>query len=219
VKEKMKETDLAKKVVEYLEDLQWDVYQEVQAHSYLGSACADIVAVNGPVAWVIECKVTAGLRVIEQALRWKGHANMVSIAVPNSSWMAQNVCLKYGIGVLHVRKNLLDVYEVERPHLIRKTSKRLREKLRPEHKTIPAGSANGGQWTPFKETCRNVLRSVKHRPGISMKDLLKNTSTHYASPSSGRACLIRWLDAGVVPGVEIRRDGRNISLYPKIDTQ
>lgn len=211
---RIKETDVAKSAIAYLNDLQWDVYQEVQPYS--GSACADIVAVQGPVAWVVECKASASMRVIDQAYRWKGHANMASIAVPKASRVVQRVCEMLGIGVLQLRYRSNEMYEVLRPQVVRKTSRLLREKLRPIHKTFcAAGTAGGGQWTPFKVTCRSVLRTVRRHPGgITLKELVEKTKNHYGNNSSARQCLRHWIDKGIVPGVEIRREGRRIFIYP-----
>ena len=82
---KMKETDLARAVVSYLESSGWDVYQEVlrNPHSMggYGSPRCDIFAVKGGVRWAIECKMSLGFRVLEQVEKWKGYANMVSVAV------------------------------------------------------------------------------------------------------------------------------------------
>jgi hypothetical protein len=210
----LRETDIAKSSIDYLTDLQWDIYQEVQPYS--GSACADIVAIQGPIAWVVECKVNAGLRVIEQAYRWKGWANMVSIAVPNASPIVRRVCEMLGVGVLQRQHYDATMFEAVRPQVVRKTSRRLREALRPAHKTYcAAGTSGGGQWTPFKDTCRNVLRTARRHPdGISIKKLVEKTTTHYSSTSSARQCLRRWIAQGIVPGVEMRRDGRRIYIYP-----
>ena len=73
-----KEADLAKVVVSWLNEQHWDVYQEVQIHGFGG--VADIVAVQGPLVWVIECKTSLSLTVMEQASVWRVHFR--SVAVP-----------------------------------------------------------------------------------------------------------------------------------------
>ena len=65
----MKELELAKSVVEWLQDQHWEVYQEVQRYS----TTADIVAVQGPLVWVVECKTSLSIGVMLQASRWMAH--------------------------------------------------------------------------------------------------------------------------------------------------
>lgn len=69
------ETDLAEKVVEWLQAQQWEVFQEVQLDSF--GRIADIVAVSGPLLWVIECKTSQSFAVFEQAFQWKMYANYI----------------------------------------------------------------------------------------------------------------------------------------------
>ena len=45
----MKETDLAKPIIFYLEEHGWDVYQEVIIHGRI----ADIVATFGKLTWIL----------------------------------------------------------------------------------------------------------------------------------------------------------------------
>jgi len=52
----MKETDLAERVINWLEDQHWEIYQEVQFRGYGG--IADIVAVRAGYLWIIECKTS-----------------------------------------------------------------------------------------------------------------------------------------------------------------
>ena len=77
---KMKETDIAKPVVSWLQDQGWTVYQEVEVKER--GARADIVAIIEPKIWVIEVKRSYGLGVLEQALSWRSLSHYVSIAVP-----------------------------------------------------------------------------------------------------------------------------------------
>jgi len=208
--EKMKETDLAEKVILWLQDQRWDVYQEV---TMTGGSCADIVAVQGKIVWIIECKMSASLSVVEQAYRWSRTANYVSVAVPKPSFFFEKVCRKFGIGVLSARR---EVNEIVSPKLIRISTEKYRSKLLPEHKTYAkAGNADGRRWSPFKNTCLNILNSVRRSPGICMKDLIASTDHHYHTPSTARQCLVKFIEAGIVPGVKVVRDGRFMRVYPE----
>jgi hypothetical protein len=214
---KLSEAEFAKHIIEYLEGLNWDIYQEVQTN--LSMKCADIVAAQGYLTWIIECKTSCSLQVLEQAWRWKtlGISNYVSIAVPKAPRIVIKICKMIGIGILTYLPDQLYRMELEilKPSIIRKSSKKLRKQLKPEHKHFAkAGNADGKRWTPFKSTCLDVLRVVKNNPGISLKDLVTKINHHYANNNSAKQCLSLWIDKGIVPGVEKRIDGKYISIYP-----
>ena len=100
----VKETEIAAAVVRWLVDMEWTVYQEVS----LGGRVIDLVATRGPLVWAIECKVSLGLAVLEQAYGLLGYAHYVSVAVrePTSEdsvvrWFAEQVvAAEHGIGVI-----------------------------------------------------------------------------------------------------------------------
>ncbi|MEW6614016.1 MAG: MmcB family DNA repair protein [Thermodesulfobacteriota bacterium] len=103
---KMSEVEIAKVVIGWLQDLRWEVYQEVQI-----GACgpiADIVAVQDKLLWIIEVKRSLGLSVIGQALHWKTFCHYVSVAVPYKRWTKEHDTAVYfmkrdGIGLLKVQ--------------------------------------------------------------------------------------------------------------------
>jgi hypothetical protein len=100
------EADLARPLVVQLRDLGWRVYQEVE--DYANGPRADIVATQGPIMWVVECKKSLSLDVLGQAHGWLGKAHAVSVAVPAShrhssgNDFALEAARAFGIGVLHV---------------------------------------------------------------------------------------------------------------------
>lgn len=221
----VKETELAAAVVAYLRDLGWDVHQEV---GFAYGPRADIVAVRGPVLLVVEAKTTFGLSVIAQADHWLGHANLVSVAVPRS-WrnggtqgVAANICREWGIGVLEVlggaghndQGQFADgayvaadwrVEELVVPRLQRRTTGSgitLRAKLCAETRTYAeAGNNEGKFWSPFKATVAEIHRVLKERPGLTTRELVGAIKHHYASASTARSCLPRWLSYKKIPGV------------------
>lgn len=210
----MKEQELAAKVVAWLSDLRWDVYQEVSLGTY--SKRADIVAVQHGIMWVIETKAATSMSVIRQAHDWRGYAHLRSIAVPvgqryRDRDFVEYVCRLIGVGILRVGT---EVSEREPGRFDRKVCSVLRDRLRDEHKTFaPAGNANGSRWTPFQATCQDVVRYVTKNPGCSIKQLVSEVNTHYHTPSSARCALAKWIKAGVVKGVEARFDGRKMKLF------
>ena len=209
------EAELAAEVVRYLEDLQWEVYQEVQAHG----GVADIVAVQANIVWVIECKKTFGFAVMEQAMARRPGAHFVSVAVPYRlvTDFRNSICGWKGIGVISVNQSKTVRESLEARFHRRTNVKSMLDRLEPEHKTFAkAGAAGGGHWTPFKKTCRALLDYVKKHPGAPLMEVVKNIKHHYASPASARGTLARWIRDGVVEGVAIEYTGRTPHVYPVI---
>ena len=212
---KMLEVDVARPIVAWLEDQHFDVYQEVSLG--MGDKRADIVAVQGRLVVVVETKTSLGLSVIEQCEGWERYANMVYAGVPyRHNRFARKVCERFGIGILSVSPNG-DVDEERRPTFRRpRMTDFLTKRLTPEHKTSGEAGNNRGEYeTPFRATCRDVLRIVSETPGICIKDLVtKMGKGHYSTPSTARTCLSKWAQAGKVHGVRCETKGRHVLLFP-----
>jgi hypothetical protein len=206
---------LAKKVIAWLEDLKWDVYQEVS----IGSESADIVGVQGRLTWIIECKTSMTIAVVAQADRWKGFAHYLSVAVPygrhHPYW--EKVLKDLGIGILWVARGdsyewKSPVYERIKPKLWRSANlmKELRASLHPMHKTYAeAGNSRSRRWSPFKETCANIRRYVTDHSGATLHELLRDVETHYQTIGTARACIPMWADAGKIEGVRsVKEEGK-----------
>jgi hypothetical protein len=223
------EAELAAQVVEWLTDQGWDVYQEVQIRG--DGSTADIVATQGPLTWVIECKLSMSLDLMAQAIDWKRDAQRISVATPGKKhepWtkrraFVSKVLGSYGIGWIRVTPEPQygpPCVEVLQPELNRRVKERFREHLREEHKTFAkAGNAEGKRWTPFQSTCESLVRYVRRNPGRTLKDIVDGVDHHYASSSSAKQSLSHWIRKGVIKGVELRREGRVLRVYPAPDTQ
>lgn len=213
------ETELASVIISWLKESQWEVFQEVQPHTY--GASADIVAKQGKVSWIIETKLTFGLAVIEQAAAWLHMANFVSVGVPYSRrGFAEVVCSKLGIGVLRASPvqygYSTDILETDGTMARVKPEANILKFCKEPHKDFAAaGNNNGHRYTPFTQTCRNVLSIVAANPGILYKDLLPKLDHHYASLKTARACILQWGHAGKIRGVEFRKEGKLITLWPE----
>jgi hypothetical protein len=215
----MKETDLAKKVIDWLIDQKWDVYQEVQFCG--GGNIADIVAKQGRIIWVIETKMTLSLSVIGQAYEWLPWANYVSVAVPAGKrriGFASQVLKTYGIGLLTVNQFDHDwnspVDEIEHPTLRRPIRDHILNTLNEAHKTYAeAGNAEGRRWSPFKETCSQIYRYVKVNEGCSLKDVLTSVKHHYTSTATARSCIPKWAEAGEIEGIKVVKEQGQWRFY------
>jgi hypothetical protein len=225
---KIKETDLGKTIVLWLQSEGWDVYQEVQPH---GGRVADVVAVRSGILIVIELKTSLTFELLDQVLGWKAYAHHVYAAVPRAKGdgrrMAYRVFGEHGIGVIELDRNAFasidngdsfrsHVRTVAAPALNRKAYvARIRDSLRPEHKTFAlAGSARGGHFTEFKATCDRLRGYVNTSPGTTLKDAIAEVKHHYATDASARVHLAKLILSGVVKGIRCEKIGKKLSLYP-----
>lgn len=217
---KVAETDVAAAMVAWLESMRWDVYQEVT----LQGSIADIVATRDKLVWIIECKAAFGLAVLGQAYEWRARAHFVSVVTPHrrshTGGRLERAILEHtGIG-LHYTSRFDEarvIHEVQ-PAFSRRAplAADTRDKLRPEHKTFaPAGNANGSRWTPFQDTCKQLLEHVRRNPGCTLRDAIKGIKHHYVSQPTAVNSLRKWIEKGIVDGVEMRRDGRVLTLHLK----
>ena len=81
----MKEEELTTALRQWLLREGWEVYHEVV---YLENR-ADLVATRQGRLWVFEAKTSLSFALIEQAERWEGLANLVSVCVPAPSLRRQ----------------------------------------------------------------------------------------------------------------------------------
>lgn len=205
------ETDVARPVVQWLEELQWDVYQEVMVGQ--GGARADIVAKQGHLLWVVEVKTTLTFDVVEQAHNWLDRAHYVSIAVPWAKThrnMAQRICRLFGIGMLEVgHRGSEGVHtrvpaKLGRSRVNRNWAAGLREACSPERKTWgEAGNSRSEFYSPFKGTCRAIVEYLTKNGPSPVKAVMSGITHHYATEVSARGCIPRWVQYGRVPGVEL----------------
>ncbi len=215
-----RETDLAAPICKYLEQMGFEVYQEV---IYAGTA--DIVAKRRGLLWVIECKLRYNFEVLQQASNWRPYAHWVSVAVPSPKYwsitpVVSEIHKKLGLGLIYVGPNnfgdgAIIAREMREPPLHRKVNGALAKALREEQKTYAAtGSAGVKRWTPFKSTVRDVVRYVQFNPGVSMKEVLDNLPTHYQSKSTARSRLVYFIETGVINEIRLERHGKELRLYP-----
>jgi len=218
------EAEMAKLVLEWLSQGGWDVYPEVSDGG--GTSRADLVAVRGPLLWVVECKLSLGLSVVAQADRWQGKAHFVSVATPpakatDSRRFLETVMAERGIGwiaayPLEGRQSIWDRWRVQHAAFNRRASTgHLRGLLSIGHKAYSAG-AQRGFYTPFRATCDALIEVVsKHPDGIAVKAAIDAIDHHYASDKSARQSLIGWVKAGKLKGIKVHREGRRVMFKPE----
>lgn len=189
---KKTEIEIAEQVVDWLEGRSWDVYQEVQ-FSTMGKV-ADIVAVGGEELWIVECKTSFGLAVLDQAYSW--HVSMRSVAVPFSrnrvqSWMdvARDY---YQVGIIEIYEDSVDEL-IEPPYMQRnfEYQKTLLKQLSEEHKTFAkAGSQAGSHLTTYKASMILVKEFIEKNPNCSVIEIVNALGKlHYSHETSAKGNL------------------------------
>ena len=217
---KLAETDVAQAVSQYLLDLGWDVYPEVQVRSYENRA--DLVGLlRDPTrTWVVCCKTSMGLAVCEQAAAWIGFANYVSVAYHSGKVgrFLTNALKEQGIGALLVRPlwgddDELDVAEVISPALNRRVYDKLSAALCEGHKIRGVAGSKHDYHTPFRETIDELRRVVANQPGLTLREAVAILRHHYASDSTAISCLSKWIREGKV--TSLRVEGKPLRLYER----
>jgi len=206
----LKESDIAKIIINWFEGNGYTIYKEV-VNTGSGKNRADIIAVKNGEYTVIETKVSFGLTVIEQGFKWSEYSHYRYIGLPysskrNSRTFGYNICRDLGIGVIEVdkHKNVRIVHEsafTKTPNL---------PPLYEEQKYQEAGvkPTKDSYVTPFKFTCRELIKYVKDNGDTSLLSVIKKINHHYKSDSSAQNALIKLIKIGVLPELEIYKDGR-----------
>lgn len=221
----MSESSMAEKVVSWLEQDGWTIYQEVQPH--VDGPRADIVAQREGALWVVEAKKQLSFDLLAQAEHWKGSAHCVWVAVPlakssNGRSMAFRVARLLGLGVLEVRSlwpidegRMRAVSTVVEPTERSGIDSTLLRALRPEHQThAKAGTNRGDHFTRYRATCEAIARYVTEHPGCTLREALSNVDHHYASIASGINALRTWASKGKAHGIELREEDGVLRVYP-----
>jgi hypothetical protein len=200
----MKEVDLGKHIISFLEKSNYKIYQEVDCKS----RGIDIVGVSTKDTHTIavELKLTFNIKLIEQAYNNRSYCHYSYLAVPsakhnNSRRFAIEVCRDYGIGIIEYVKSTGQTRELVKPS----------RNNNPETITIfedkasysEAGSPDGKRWTPFKQTCVHINEHLSKNPGITINELVKNINHHYANPNSAKTTIRNRIKAGIIKNVKI----------------
>lgn len=203
------ESELSSHVRQWLKEDGWETYGEVLATP----GRADIVGERKPLVCVVEAKLHLNLRVMEQAYRWVQSANLVYVAVPKPKQVnvwALHQCHRLGFGVLLVSSQGRVEDRIKAP-FHRKIDSFVKDALSPEQKDSVSGTNKGGYHTPFKKTCENLKELVRKNNGtVCVKKAMKELDHHYSTDASARACLINLIEKGVVEGLVVRREGKEI---------
>lgn len=205
---KIKESDLAKQLIESFKGLQYDIYQEVETPC----GVADIVLKSNFI-WAIEVKTSLSLAVLSQAKNNLKYFNFSSICVPrpkfgftNGAVFAREICKNYGIGIFAVEQ-FGEINEVKAKFQRKAMTKRIN--LYEMCKTYAeAGNSDGRRWTPFNQTIFELRNYVLKNPNCKLRDALKHIKHHYVSISSACQSIPNLIGNGVIDIITMDQDKR-----------
>jgi len=190
---KMKETELAKKFIDYLSC--YDLYFEIPTRN------VDIVAKSGILLMAFEVKTMLNFKVIEQAFYNIQYFHYSYICVPNPKGnigFQQRICEKFGIGILG-HNEIMGVRELCKPRLNRKALTKYVKLPEYSKRSIAGAPSNSGTTiTAFKHTIDNMEKYIRRHPGCSLKECISEVSHHYGSESTAIASIYKWLNNGVI---------------------
>jgi hypothetical protein len=202
------EAELAAVVIEWLEVLGADVYQEVELRRQ--GIRADIVAKVQAELWIIETKTSMSVALIEQAMARRRFVHRIYVAVPEGrSRGGLDLCRELGIGVLSVRVGTDGTYDASKVKLLTPSQRwnsrplELSSRLLPEHKThARAGAQTGGHWSMWRQTCEAIAKVVRAggQDGVSIKEAVSDRY-HYFTLAGARSSIATWARQGKIPGV------------------
>lgn len=210
------EEEYAKTVVEYYENLGYEVFKEVLGP---GKIRADIYCKKGNETIAIEVKKSLNLKVLDQVYRWRPYASKVYIAIPYQKYLyykiASQICEDYGFGILSIYKQIrhgikdLVTIKVDAKENIHPKEPLLHE----DQKDSDAGTS-GKYVTPFKITCKTLIAYIKDNGPTSLKNAMSSIKHHYKNDSSANQSIRKMINWGVIEELELYKNGS--SYFVKI---
>jgi hypothetical protein len=217
----MKESELAEEIITYLEKKGYTSYKEVSMRGKGGNARSDCYftkEVNGKTETIaVETKTSMTLKVIEQADRWKSHANQVYVCVPTvtrKGWkgrkFAIKMCKALGIGVFEY-----GVKGIKESNIGLINEKAKMPPLYEEQKDSVAGNDSGQFFTAFKNTVNELDKFMDDKDEYLLTDLIKEINHHYKSENSAKSSLKKMIERKVIDNYTIEKKSNKIYVVSK----
>lgn len=204
---KFEETAYAKKVVEWLENRDWEVFKEVEAPR--DKRVVDIYAIKGDKerprnTWAIEVKTGFTLRVMEQASFWKRHAHQTSVAIPadidsRTYDFGRRVCTEFGLGVIEVVEYDNGPAFAKRVQHSKSSGVATFPTLHEKQKEYEAGNADNDHYSKFDQFSDRLVEYVGEHPGASLRRAITDLDHHYKSEDSAYTTLKRAIKNRAIP--------------------
>lgn len=200
------EVELGKEVRKKLESEGYTTYEEVVVRS---SETCDLVCKKDDVVIAVEMKLDFNFKLLAQAVRWYGRANMVYIAVPAEKVTPEKVAVTkaLGIGIIEAWREIsYGTTEVHVRKLLHAESLLLDEYpdkwnsiLIDEHAhDAEAGCQNGNRSTPFSRTVDALRKYCADHPEATLNEALLETPTHYSNIKSAYGSLMKYAKVGII---------------------
>jgi hypothetical protein len=202
------EAEVADRAMAYLSGLGWDCYPEA---AFGRGNRADIAATWNGQLWIVECKLSASLSVLDQAIRWVGQAHRVSVCCPGipSVGAFMDVLRLHGIGGIAPSSRADEPCFAKPPARLNRAAHRFAQrligKLHPDMKNYTPGTKAGFS-SPWRRTMDAAILEVKRSGGCTIRHLVDSIQHHYLTPETARNSLLTWLTAD--PRVVVDRSVR-----------
>jgi hypothetical protein len=225
----IKESDLFEPVKNWLEDIGYEVFAEVQAWS----GRADIIGRRRPAIAAVELKTSLTMELVEQAVKWRHFCHYIYIAIPRRTKpvpkFINKILSENRIGILEVSRtgsvHTIQQARFNRPYQdVRNSRFNWDTILKEEHKTwLEGGSAGGGYVTGYKLMMNRIAAYLRRQKDwVTIDEILEHCETYYASPKSSLSQALRnfeyeWCELQVINRrlhVRVKPDG-NLIMYTK----
>jgi len=219
----MKESDLAKKIIEYFENIGYESYKEVCMKGRGGgNARCDIYFIKKENNIIIdtiaiETKLNMNLKLIEQSYNWYKYANKIIICLPStkrkkikSRNFAYKICESFGIGVIEC--SLYEIKEKIKPSY---NKKYILPPLYEEQKKSIAGTTKTKYYTSFKHTVEQLNIFMSDKNEYKWYNLIKEIKHHYKNDNSAKNSLKKYINNNVIKGYYLNKKGGEFYLIKK----
>lgn len=210
---KIKETDLAKIINNYLEDLGYESYKEVSLKGKGGNIRCDSYIIkkqNNLIidSFTIETKLSFSLKVIHQSYLWKNYSkrNYICIPKPKRKDMklynfSIDICKKMNIGIF-----IVDVFNKTVIEFFKPIDNNLNIKYPPlyeEQKNSEAGNDKSEYITSYKITIKNLKEFLKDKDWLDIKFVIENIKHHYKNNNSAINSIKKYIYKNIITDIEI----------------
>jgi hypothetical protein len=221
-KNKYTESDLAEKIIKYLESNGWTSYKEVSMRGCGGDVRSDsyFIKKNGEdiiETMALETKMSFSLKVIEQSDKWKAYSNTAYVCIPSPKRATRKgllfglkVCKSLNIGVFEVNMDTGIIKELNTP-IPNKNSKI--PPLYEQQRNSIAGNNKSSFITSFKVTVMNIEEYMKDKDGIELKDIISNIKHHYKNNKSALNTIKKMINENIIKGFFLKKEDNKILIF------
>jgi len=211
---KIKETDLAKIINDYFENIGLESYKEVSLKGKGGNIRCDSYIIkrqNDLIidSFTIETKLNFSLKVIHQSYLWKNYSkrNYICIPKPKRKDMklynfSIDICKKMNIGIY-----IVDVFNKTVTEFFKPIDNNLNIKYPPlyeEQKKSEAGNDKSEYITSYKITIKNLKEFLIDKDWLDIKFVIENIKHHYKNNNSAINSIKKYIYKNIITDIQIQ---------------